>query len=89
MGPFLGLWFVYCLVVSICVGLMTWYIVGPGQPFSYVFHIVLVFGFFAYGGALPQLSIWYRRSWATTVKSLIDSVIYGAVTGAVFGWLWP
>lgn len=47
MGPFLGLWFVYCLVVSICVGLMTWYIVGPGQPFSYVFHIVLVFGFFA------------------------------------------
>jgi hypothetical protein len=50
---------------------------------------VLVLGFFAYGGALPQLSNWYRRSWATTVKSLIDSLLYGAVTGAILAWLWP
>lgn len=89
MGPSLGMWFIYCLVISTCLGGLAWYIIGPYQPFSYVFHIVLVIGFFAYGGALPQMSIWSRRSWATTVKSLIDSVIYGAVTGAVFGWLWP
>ena len=89
MGPYLGMWFIYCLVVSICLGLMTWYIVGPGQPFSYVFHIVGMIAFLTYGGALPQMSIWYRRSWATTLKSLFDSLIYGAVTGAAFGWLWP
>jgi len=77
MGPSLGMW------------LMTWYIVGPGQPFSYVFHIAGFMAFLAYGGALPQMSIWYRRRWATTLKSLFDSVIYGAVTGAAFGWLWP
>ena len=89
MGPYLGMWLVYCLVVSVCLGLMTWYIVGPGQPFSYVFHIVGAIAFFAYGGALPQMAIWYRRSWATTLKSLFDSAIYGAVTGAAFGSLWP
>ena len=89
MGPSLGMWFVYCLVVSVCLGLMTWHVVGPGQPFSYVFHIVGMIAFLAYGGALPQMAIWYRRSWATTLKSLFDSVIYGAVTGAAFGWLWP
>jgi hypothetical protein len=89
MGPYLGLWFIYCVVVSICIGLLSWYIVGPGQPFSYVFHIAGFMAFLAYGGALPQMSIWFRRSWATTLKSLFDSVIYGAVTGAAFGWLWP
>ena len=30
-----------------------------------------------------------RRSWATTVKSLCDSVIYGVLTGGAFAWLWP
>jgi hypothetical protein len=68
MGPYLGMWFVYCLVVSICLGMIA---------------------FFAYGGALPQMAIWYRRSWATTLKSSFDSAIYGAVSGAAFGWLWP
>jgi hypothetical protein len=89
MGPYLAMWFVYCLLVSACLGLLAWHIIGPGQPFSYVFHIVLVIAFLAYGAALPQMSIGYRRSWATTIKSLFDSAIYGAVTGAVFGWLWP
>jgi hypothetical protein len=89
MGPSLGMWFLYCLIVSVCLGLMTWYIVGPGQPFSYVFHIVGMIAFLTYGGALPQMAIWYRRSWMTTVKSLFDSAIYGAVTGAAFGSLWP
>ena len=89
IGPNLGMWVVYCLVVSVYLGLMTWYIVGPGQPFSYVFHIVGMIAFLAYGGALPQMAIWYRRSWTTTLKSLFDSVIYGAVSGAAFGWLWP
>jgi hypothetical protein len=89
MGPSLGMWFLYCLIVSVCLGLMTWYIVGPGQPFSYVFHIVGMIAFLTYGGALPQMAIWYRRNWMTTVKSLFDSAIYGAVTGAAFGSLWP
>jgi hypothetical protein len=54
-----------------------------------VFNIVGMIAFLAYGGVLPQMAIWYRRSWTTTLKSLFDSVIYGAVTGAAFGWLWP
>jgi len=89
IGPYLGIWFIYCLVVSICLGLLSWHIVGPDQPFSYVFHIAGPIGFLTYGGALPQMSIWYRRSWATTLKSLFDSLIYGAVTGGAFAWLWP
>ena len=74
---------------------------GPGasSPFlSYVRRaraprgrvgVVSTVTFLAYGMALPQFSIWYRRSWATTMKALLDSLIYGLVTGAVFAWLWP
>jgi hypothetical protein len=39
--------------------------------------------------ALPQHSIWYRRSWATTLKSIFDGLIYAVVTGAALAWLWP
>jgi hypothetical protein len=35
------------------------------------------------------MSIWYRRSWMTTAKSLFDSVLYGLATGGVFAYLWP
>jgi hypothetical protein len=89
MGPYLAQWFVYCLVVSTCTALLVWQIVGRGGSARLAFHYGSLIGFLAYGMALPQHSIWYRRSWATTLKSLLDSLIYGAVTGAAFGWLWP
>jgi len=38
---------------------------------------------------LWQMSIWYRRSWSTTLKATLDGVIYGLLTGGAFGWLWP
>ena len=34
-------------------------------------------------------SIWYKRSWSTTWKSMFDALVYGLFTGGVFGWLWP
>jgi hypothetical protein len=89
MGPYLGLWFIYCLVVSTCTALLVWQIVGPGGSTRLTFHYGSLIGLLAYGMALPQMSIWYRRSWTTTLKSLFDSVIYGLVTGGVFAWLWP
>jgi hypothetical protein len=39
-------------------------------------------------GQWPR-SIWYKASWATTLKSTADSFLYGLMTAGVFGWLWP
>ena len=39
--------------------------------------------------ALWHDSIWYKRKWSTTIKSTIDGLIYGLLTGGTFGWLWP
>ena len=45
--------------------------------------------FMGYALALPQFSIWYKRNWGTTIKSLVDGLLYGLLTGGTFGWLWP
>src|SRR5258705_1684625 len=89
MGPYLALWFVYCLVVSTCTALLVWQIVRPGGPPRLAFHYGGLIGFLAYRNALPPHSISYRPGWATTLHSLFDSLIYGLVTGGIFAWLWP
>ena len=89
MGPYLGQWFVYSIVVTVFSAYLVGGMVGPGANFRTVLHFMWVATFIAYGLALPQLSIWYHRSWGTTLRSLFDSLIYGLVTGAVFAWLWP
>src|SRR5258705_2487452 len=73
MGPYLALWFVYCLVVSTCTALLVWQIVGRGGPPMLAFHYGGLIGFLAYGMALPQHSIWDPRSRGTTVKTLFDN----------------
>ena len=93
-GPFsmrrnLILWFLYCVVV----GLFAAYIAGralpPGTPYPRVFQLVGATGLGVYVLALWQMSIWYHRSWTTTIKTSIDGLIYALLTAGTFGWLWP
>lgn len=89
MGPALAQWFVYCLVVGLFAAYVVGGLVGPGAAYLHVHRYIGTVAFAGYGLALIQHSIWYNRSWSTTVKSLVDALIYGLVTGGVFGWLWP
>jgi len=89
MGPYLGVWFVYCLVVSGVSAYVVWRVFGTAGSFSAVFKLACVLTFLSYAMALPAQSIWYRRSWATTIKSMFDGALYGLVTGAAFAYLWP
>ena len=54
-----------------------------------VFRFAATVAFLAYGMALVHDSIWFHRRWSTTGKNLFDAALYGAVTGAVFCWMWP
>ena len=89
MGTQLLLWFIYCVAVSTLAAYITTLSIGSGAPYTPVFHFISIVTATAYGMALIQHSIWYRRSWGTTIRSLVDSVIYGMLTGGAFGWLWP
>jgi hypothetical protein len=54
-----------------------------------VFRIASATAFTGYSLALLQNSIWYKRNWSATLKSMADGLLYALLTGGVFGWLWP
>jgi uncharacterized membrane protein (DUF485 family) len=89
MGPMLGQWFLFILLVSFFVAYLASHVLGPGTPYLDVFRVVGAAGFLAYGaGAVPN-AIWMGKPWSVTTKELIDGLIYGLVTAGTFGWLWP
>jgi hypothetical protein len=84
-------WFLYSVVVSAFAAYITSraLVLTPGANYLQVFRFAGSSAFFCYAMGLPQNSIWYRRNWMTTIKSMIDGLIYGMVTAGTFGWLWP
>jgi hypothetical protein len=89
MGRNLAQWFVYLLVVGYFAAYIGTAALPAGTSYLRVFQIVGATAFIGYALALWQMSIWYRRSWGTTIKSSIDGLIYALLTAGVFGWLWP
>ena len=89
MGPYLGMWFIYCLVVSCFAACTAGYALQRGTEYDEVFCFVACVAFSGYVLALWQMSIWYRRAWTTTIKATIDGLIYAGLTAGAFGWLWP
>ncbi len=89
MAKFLVQWFVFCLVVGYFVGNVTLHSVVLGAPYRAVFRVAAVAGFMAYG--LGQLinGIWKGQTWTTTVKEVVDGLVYALLTAGTFGWLWP
>jgi hypothetical protein len=85
----LVLWFVYSLVVSLFAAYITSRALGPGASYLEVFRFVGTTAFLGYSLALAQHSIWYKRNWITTLKSMFDGLVYGLLTAGTFGWLWP
>lgn len=89
LGGFLAQWFVYSLVVSVFSAYLVSRALPAGAEGSEVFRFTATVAFLGYGLALVHDSIWFGRRWSTTIKNLIDALIYGAVTAAVFLWMWP
>ena len=89
MGTSLALWFVYCIVVSVFGGYVGGRALAPGADYLDVFRFVGTVAFACYAMSLPQASIWYKRDWVTTIRSMFDGLVYGSLTAGMFGWLWP
>jgi hypothetical protein len=89
MPKFLGLWFAYCLVVSLIVADLAAHAVYPFETHRHIVRIVGVPAFLAYGLGNIVNSIWKGQTWSMTIKEVIDGLIYAALTAATFAWLWP
>ncbi len=85
----LVLWFLYLLVVSLFAAFVAGRALPPAAGDRQIVKFVGATAFLGYTAALWQMSIWYRRSWNTTIKSTVDGIIYALLTAAVFWWLWP
>jgi hypothetical protein len=89
MAANLVLWFLYCVVVGIFAAYIAGRALGPGAHYLAVFRFAGCTAFIGHSLALWQGTIWFKRSWKTALKSTIDGLIYGLLTGGTFGWLWP
>jgi hypothetical protein len=89
MAKNLTMWFIFCLVVSLFGAYIAGRALPAGANYLEVFRFAGATTFAAYAlGEIPA-SIWYQRSWGTTMRNVIDGLVYGLLTGGVFGWLWP
>src|SRR5690606_41363261 len=80
MGSSLFQWFIYSIIVGIFAAYVSGRALGPGADYLEVFRFSGVTAFTGYSLALMQNSIWFKRSWATTIKSMFDGLIYALVT---------
>ena len=89
MGAQLFLWFVFSIIVGIFAAYIAGNALAPGAHYLAVFRFAGATAFVGYSLALLQNSIWYKRNWGATLKSMFDGLIYSLFTGGIFGWLWP
>lgn len=89
MGPQLGQWFIFNLVVSLFVAYLTSRTLQPGTEYLQVFRVAGTAGFLAYSlGEIP-MAIWMGKPWSVAIKEVVDGLIYAFMIGGAFGWLWP
>jgi len=86
MGKNLGLTVVYFLVVSFCLAYLATLALEPGASFMAVFRFVSTAGLMTFLAAIVQHSIWFHNR---IVGHVIESILYAAISGAIFAWMWP
>ena len=89
MGPSLAMWFIYSMVISFFSAYIASHALPAHAHYLEVFRFIGATAFMGYTLGLWQMSIWYKRSWTTTIKSTIDGLVYACLTAGTFGWLWP
>ena len=74
-----------CVLIAYSAAL----VLAPGTEYMTVFRFVSTVGFLTFGWAQIPMSIWFGHLWSTTVKYLLDALIYALVIAGTFAWLWP
>jgi hypothetical protein len=89
MGTYMGMWFVYCLVIGFFTAYLTAHTLAPGADYLVVFRVAGTAAFMAYGLGNLSNGIWKGQPWGMTTKEVIDGLVYGLLSAGTFGWLWP
>lgn len=89
IGKSLAQWFVFSLGVSLFAAFVSAHTLINATPYLHIFCITGSFAFAAYAGGAFIAGIWMGQPWGAVAKDVLDALIYSALTGLAFGWLWP
>jgi hypothetical protein len=77
------------LVVSFLIAYVGAITLARGTDFAKVFQVLGTVGVLSYSFAFIPHNIWFGAKPRATVMCIIDGVVYGLITGAVFAAMWP
>jgi hypothetical protein len=89
MGTNMLLTFLFYLVTSTVIAYLGWAALPAGAAFSKVFQVLGTAGILAYCFASFPGDLWFQKKRRAMLMDLVDGVIFGLITGAIFAWLWP
>ncbi len=89
MGKTMGTSSAYNLVVTVLVAYVASIALPASADGMQVFRLVSTVAFLAHGSALGWAPIWFGRTWGSTLRELMDALLYGLATGGIFLALWP
>jgi hypothetical protein len=89
MGKSLSQWFALNLIIAVLCAHLAAGVLPIGAVSHRAFSLVAITSFLAYGGGSIQSGIWMGMPWRAVAKDLLDALIFGLLSGAVFAWLWP
>ena len=89
MGGKLAATFIVYLVVSTLIAYHASVALPKTAEFAKVFQVVGTAGILAYSFSFIPSAIWFGAYKRTIVAGIIDGIVFGAITGAIFAWRWP
>ncbi len=87
-GKLAGTFAVY-LVVSTLIAFLTRTAIPGPAAFARVFTFAATAGILAYGFSHIPNALWWSSYKRTIAANVVDGILYGVITGAIFAWLWP
>jgi hypothetical protein len=88
MGGKLAATFIVYLVVSTLIAYLTRVAIPGAAPFAKVFQLAATAGILAYCFASLPNAIWWGSYKRTIVATIVDGILFGVITGAIFAWRW-
>ncbi len=89
LGRSLGLWFLYSLVISLFAAYLATLAHGKGAAYMDVFQVTSTVAFLGYAFGNVNDWLWKGGRASTTIKYLVDGLLYSLATAGVFASMWP
>ena len=81
--------FVFYVVVSALVALLGAITLHHGEDYHRVFHVTVLAAVMGYCLAGIPNAIWFNTPPRNVAMNLIDGIVYGVITAAIFTAMWP